>query len=435
MKMKTARNILIAWILVTSIVACDKEGFIDTGVTSTNSSSPNVLLIIADDLGKDAISGFYEGQIKASTPVLDSLRTVGLSFDNMWVNPTCTPTRASIITGKYGNKTGVRSVGDRLDFNHQTLQSLIREQAETTYSTALIGKWHLSGSDATVNPEDFGIDYYTGLIRGSADDYYRWQVSEDGRTSLSTEYITSYFTDRSVDWIRSQEQPWFLWLAYTAPHTPFHLPPSGSYTQQDLEPYTSAADPLPYYLAAIESLDFELGRLLASLSADQRDQTTIIFIGDNGTPNQVSQSPYSASTVKNSLYQGGINVPCFVSGAGVTRRGNDASLLTATDLFATIAEICGVKQATFSDSRSFLPLFTSVGQTRDYQYSLLGSGSEAEYAVSNGPYKLIAREGKVDELYHLTSDPYERSNLIGTSMDATDTEAYLVLDSALQVIR
>jgi arylsulfatase A-like enzyme len=140
-------------------------------------------------------------------------------------------------------------------------------------------------------------------------------------------------------------------------------------------------------------------------------------------------------TVKNSLYQGGINTPCFVSGAGVSRRGEDASLLTATDLFATIAEMCGVDDAATSSTKSFFPLLSAPGQVRDYQYSLLGSGSEAEYAVSDGTYKLIVREGEVDELYHLVNDPYESANLVGTSTDTETATAYSQLKAALNTLR
>ena len=117
---------------------------------------PNILFIIADDLGKDAINGFTEGTIKPQTPHIDAIRNNGISFNNAWVYPTCTPTRASIITGKYGYSTGVKWSSDELSENETTLQSYISDKTNNTYSTALIGKWHLSGNNQNVNPAPAG---------------------------------------------------------------------------------------------------------------------------------------------------------------------------------------------------------------------------------------------------------------------------------------
>ncbi|WP_296313775.1 sulfatase-like hydrolase/transferase, partial [Winogradskyella sp. UBA3174] len=171
-------------------------------------------------------------------------------------------------------------------------------QTNNKYASAIVGKWHLSGYNSAINPETFGIDYYAGLIRGAVDDYYQWQLSEDGATSQNTEYITEVFTDLSIDWINQQSKPWFMWLAYNAPHTPFHAPPSNMHSQGNLPTYNNGLDPIPYYIAAIEAMDFQIGRLLDDIPEDERNNTIIIFIGDNGTPNQVAQSPYSSATVK-----------------------------------------------------------------------------------------------------------------------------------------
>ncbi|MEZ4920337.1 MAG: sulfatase-like hydrolase/transferase [Saprospiraceae bacterium] len=136
----------------------------------------------------------------------------------------------------------------------QSIQHYLRENTNEAYATALVGKWHLSGNDASVNPESFGIDYYAGLIRGAVDDYYQWQLTEDGTGSMQTGYCTEVFTDLSIDWIKAQSKPWFLWLAYNAPHTPFHVPPGNMHSQGNLPPYTNGLDPMPYYMAAIEAM-------------------------------------------------------------------------------------------------------------------------------------------------------------------------------------
>ena len=209
---------------------CNDNDVPDDPITS---DTPNILFIIADDMGKDATQGFSEGSIKPSTPNLDKINNDGLVFNNFWVNPTCSPTRASMITGKYGYRTGVKFANDELSQTEKVLQKYISEETNDTYASAIVGKWHLSGENTDINPESFGIDYYAGLIRGAVQDYYKWQLYENGSGSLETEYITKVFTDLSIDWINSQSKPWFLWLAYNAPHTPFHVPPSEMHSQGD----------------------------------------------------------------------------------------------------------------------------------------------------------------------------------------------------------
>jgi arylsulfatase B len=381
--------------------------------------SPNILFIIADDVGKDAINGFTEGNIKPNTPNIDAIRFNGLSFNNFWVYPTCSPTRASIITGKYGYRTGVKNAGDELALSEITLQQHIQDQTSNNYTSAIVGKWHLSGNGLGINPESFGIDYYAGLIRGVAENYYEWQFSENGTNNLENSYITEKFTDVSVDWINEQSKPWFLWLAYNAPHTPFHIPPNSMHNQGNLPNYVDGLDPTPYYMAAIEAMDYQIGRLLDNIPVDERDNTVIIFIGDNGTPNQVTQSPYSSSTLKNTLYQGGINTPMFISGSGITRTGFDDHIINSTDLLATIAEIAGSSGNEIHDSKSFKTLFTTNNTAiRNHQYSEINNGVIEAWTISNGTYKLIVNSNGDEQMYNLLQDPYENNYLINSNLTA-----------------
>ena len=431
--MKQINYILTLAIALSSIVSCSKGN--DNPMDITTVESPNILFIIADDLGKDAINGYQEGSIKPNTPNIDAVRNNGLMFDNFWVNPTCTPTRGTIITGKYGFRTGVKGVGDVLNSSETLIQKYIKDQTNNGYETAVVGKWHLAGNNSNFNPESLGIDYYTGLIRGVADDYYQWRLTEDGATSLQTNYITEVFTDLAIDWVNSQSKPWFLWLAYNAPHTPFHNPPSNMHSQGDLPQYVDGMDATPYYMAAIEAMDFQIGRLLESLPTDERENTVIIFIGDNGTPNQVAQSPYSSSRVKNTLYQGGINVPMFIAGKGVSRTGADTNLLTGTDLFATIAQIAGVNVTEYEDSKGFKSLFSQASGNRNFQYSELKDGATEAWTIGNGTYKLLIKNTGSEEMYHLTNDPYEQNNLLNSSLTSSEQNAKVQLETELNSIR
>jgi len=433
--MKRIKSVLLLFIVLVTISCSKKTGDGQTNTGISNTESPNILFIITDDLGKDAINGFSEGTIKPNTPNIDIIRNNGISFSNFWANPTCTPTRASIITGKYGYRTGVKSVGDELSISEITLQEYISTQTNDKYATAIVGKWHLSGNNSTINPETFGVDYFAGLIRGGVNDYYKWSLSENGITSQNTEYITEVLTDLSTDWINQQSKPWFMWLAYNAPHTPFHVPPSNMHNQGDLIDYNNVLDPIPYYMAAIEAMDFQIGKLLDNIPEDERNNTVIIFIGDNGTPNQVAQSPYSSSKVKSTLYQGGINVPMFISGSSVSRNGIDESLITSTDLFATIAQIAGSTENEINDSKSFKSLLKQATLTREYQYSELADGIDDQWAISNGRYKIIVNSNGLKELYDLVNDPYENNNLLNGTLSTIEQNAKSELETELTNIR
>ena len=427
--MKSTQFLIILGLTV--VAGCKKDPI----ETPTGSDQPNILLIIADDLGKDAINGFTEGSVKPNTPNIDAIRTNGLSFSNFWVYPTCSPTRASIITGKYGYRTGVKWAGDELAESEIALQQYIRDRTNNSYASAVVGKWHLSGNDATANPEAFGIDYYAGLIRGAVNDYYMWQFTEDGATNLQTTYATEFFTDLSIAWINQQTKPWFLWLAYNAPHVPFHAPPTEMHSQGNLPTYVEGMDSMPYYMAAIEAMDHQVGRLLANIPTEERANTLIIFIGDNGTPNQVAQSPYASNTVKGSLFQGGINVPMFISGAGVSRSGTDDNLITSTDLYSTIAQLAGSSANGIHDSRSFKSLLSNSTNIRSFQYSEMNDGTTDAWTISNGRYKLFMDADGNQSMFDLTNDPYEQSDLFIMGLTPEEGNALNALEAELSNIR
>ena len=417
------------------LLSCNKDDDQDI-IADVTSNSPNILLIIADDLGKDAISGYLEGSIKPSSPNIDAIRNAGITFNNLWVYPTCSPTRASIITGKYGYRTGVKWAGDVLNNSENILHNYIKSQTNNKYSTAVIGKWHLAGQGiSSFDPETFGMDYYAGLLSGGVQSYSQWMLSEDGINSNQTSYITEKFTDLSIDWINTQEKPWFLWLAYTAPHTPFHVPPSEMHSQGDLLEYSQGMDPMPYYLAAVETMDYQIGRLLENIPEEVRENTTIIFIGDNGSPNQVAQSPYSSTTVKGSLFQGGINTPMFISGANVSRVGSDNNLITGSDLFATISELAGINVGEVHDSKSFKSLLSTTSILREFQYSEMNDGTNDLWTIRNSQFKLIINANGEEKMYDLSLDPYENFNLLDVTLANEQLQVKTELEIELSQIR
>gem|GEM_PF-597661 len=376
---------------------------------------PNILLVIADDFGLDALSSYGIAESTADTPVLADLAENGLVFEQFWANPTCSPTRAALITGKHGVRTGVFQPGDLLPDSELSIQDQLEQALPGVYANAVIGKWHLAANNDFDHPERMGVQYFAGILGGGVNDYSDWALVENGNQSNSTEYTTSKFVDLSLDWIEQQQQPWFLWLAMNAPHEPFHLPPAHlhsrnlSGTEADID-----SNPLDYYQAMIEAMDTEIGRLLEGLDQQTRENTTIIFMGDNGTPRRVIQAPYTTAQGKGSLYQGGVNVPMFVSGAGVGRSGErEESLVGVTDLFATISEIVGVESGMPVDSISFAGLFDLEGVgTRSFLYADGNNDEVSSWTIRNDQHKLIADEQGRMELYDLPPDPFENNDLV-----------------------
>ena len=228
---------------------------------------PNILLIIADDFGLDACPGYSLGTTKPNMPNLQNLMNTGIKFTNVWSNPTCSPTRAGILTGKYGFRTGVIRAGYELPTTETILQSYIDTNTNNAYSHAVIGKWHLGRSDS--HPNDMGLSYFAGTT-GNPGSYTNWELNINGTVSNSTEYITSKLTDLAIDWVDAQTKPWFLWLAYNAPHSPFHLPPNNLHSQGAISNDQTSIDnnPMPYYMASVEALDAEMGRLIDSMSQE-----------------------------------------------------------------------------------------------------------------------------------------------------------------------
>lgn len=206
------------------------------------------------------------------------------------------------------------------------------------------------------------------------------------------------------------------------------------HNQGNLPAYTNGMDATPYFMASIEAMDYQIGRFLANIPTDEKENTIIIFLGDNGTTNLVAQSPYSSAKVKNTLYQGGINTPLFVSSKGVSRTGTDNQLLIGTDLFSTIAQIAGVNVNEYNDSKSFKSLFSQSSSIRNYQYSELKDGTDELWTISNGTYKLLIKNSG-NEMYNLVNDPYENNNLLNGVLSTTEQSAKILLETELDNIR
>ncbi|MFN0036497.1 MAG: sulfatase-like hydrolase/transferase, partial [Saprospiraceae bacterium] len=313
----------------------------------------NVVLIIADDLGTDYL-GFYEDhQDTAAVPNIRRLLKNGVRFTNAWSNPVCSATRSGILTGRYSFRTGVGGIvggmggSGTLNVNETTIPRLLNVYQPGGIGKANLGKWHLhSPMPANLNnPAVMGYDLFSGIFIGALPNYFNWTKITNGVSAPVANYATTETTNDAISWIQAQNaKPFFLWLAFNAPHAPYHLPPAGlhsytnlSGTQQDIN-----MKPKEYFKASLEALDHEIGRLFDSLAVrNQLDNTDIIFIGDNGNTIQTAQIA-NTMRAKGTVYQYGVHVPFIISGPSVVAPGRVSDALVNTvDLFATILELFG----------------------------------------------------------------------------------------------
>ena len=420
------------------------------GVAASATAQPNVLLIIADDLGVDRVGAYAEHPDPGHTPVIDQLATEGVLFRNAWSNPFCSPTRATLLTGRHSFRTGIGTYIDHiasqeLDIDEATIPKLL----PPGYRSAAVGKWHLSASELSdlQHPLLLGFEHHHGSISnlpfGDGEQaYFNWEKSVDGVLTQCTTYATTDSVDEALTLIEQfGQQPWFVWLAFNAPHRPYHRPPAALHTF-DLPP-DIADDPPLFMKAMTEATDTEMGRLFASMDPTVLANTVVIFVGDNGTEAGGVTAPFLPGKAKGTVYEGGVNVPLIITGPGVVQGAECRALVEGTDLFATVLELVG-SVSSAEDSISLVPYLSGPGQAsiRPWVYAerFLPNGSPFLLswlrAVRDVRHKLIRVESKTvllkEELYDLIQDPFEQHDLL-LGLLSTDQQA--ALDSLRAVLQ
>jgi arylsulfatase B len=417
---------------------------LSTGMAKLPAAPPvrqNILLIIADDFSTDGLRLYHTNAPSyPPMPQVERLAQRGVTFRHAYSYPTCSPTRCSILTGRYGFRTGIgyalaNPAGPRLQASEFTIPEAMTA-AQSPMQHGLVGKWHLSFDSPDPNILG-GFSYFSGGLLGELLRYDLWPTKVTNGVSLSNygEYATTDNLKDATNWIsQQQEKPWFLWLAFNACHEPFHKPPDDmhSYDYLSGRPRDLQTNSRPYYEAMAESLDTAIGRLMDFLG-DQTNRTTIIFLGDNGTPGSVIQPPFTTERGKGTLYEGGISVPLIIAGPKVAQPNRWCDALVSTvDLYATILELAAVNLATTLptnltfDSVSMLPMITNANFVPPERTILSEnfSASIPDYvagrAVRNRQFKLILFDTGIQELYDLIADPYETNNLL---MQTLSTQA------------
>jgi len=415
-------------------------------VVASSQTPPNIILILMDDIGVDYIGAYGEHPNPGKTPNINKLAKKGLIFRNAWSSPVCTPTRAGVLTGRYSFRTGLGSCDAKSKVGLSLTEMTIPKVLAPTYQSIAIGKWHLGSytKQDSVHPLKSGFDHFYGALYNlnkhgtllEKGNYKRWEKVSDGKHSISTTYATTENVNDAIKVIKNTKQPWFVYLAFNAPHVPLHKPPNHLHSYgKKLKGTKPRANPVPHYKAMIEAMDSEIGRLLKAAPSN----TIVIVAGDNGTikaavqPN--AKANFTAKHAKETVYEGGINVPLIIAGPGV-KSGESTALVGTMDLFATIIELAGMSQPP-SDSVSMVSYLkgdkTSKRKTI-YSEIFWPNGSKFPHinhqrAIRDNRYKLITKrkknKDKGDEFYDLLKDPFETNNLLLKGLTKSQNNIYL----------
>jgi len=383
---------------------------------------PNVLFILADDLGYGDLSCY--GRPDYKTPVLDKMCAEGLKFtDNYASAPVCTPTRTAFITGRYPQRLAIVLEEPLSDANmqigippeHPTIATQLKQNG---YETALIGKWHL-GNLIDFGPNRHGFDEFYG-INGSSADYFthkntadRVDLYENLDPSKDEGYLTDLFTERAVKYLtRKHSRPFFLSLHYNAPHWPWDGPGDKnidhSHRLNGKGNPDSGGSPA-IYSEMMKSMDAGIGRVMRALkSANLERNTLVIFTSDNGGERYSFNWPFSFQ--KLNLWEGGLRVPAIVRWPGVVPAGRVTGQAAVTmDWTATILGVTGAKadSAYPLDGENLMDVCTGTRAAFD---RTIFWRIRIHDAARMGKWKYL-REGNNEHLFDLSVDPGEKAEL------------------------
>ncbi len=392
---------------------------------------PNVIMILVDDLGYGDLSCY--GAQDLQSPRIDRLMDEGVRFDRFYANcPVCSPTRAALLTGRYPDLVGVPGVirthrdksWGHLAPDAVLLPSILKDAG---YHTAIVGKWHL-GLESPNTPNERGFDHFHGYLGDMMDDYYTHRRHGINYMRLNEDEIdpkghaTDLFSQWSVDYIHQQaksDQPFFLYLAYNAPHTP--IQPPDEWVARIMKREKGIDPQRAKLVALIEHMDDGIGRVIDALKATGTAQNTlVIFTSDNGGLLRVKANNGALRAGKQDMYEGGIREPMCAVWPGRIAPGTRSDRIALTmDLLPTITEACGAPFGHAIEGRSILPTLLGIPQTEEdrtlFWVRREGSGpygGRAYYAARHGDMKLVQNSPfEPYQLFDLKNDPKEERPL------------------------
>ena len=400
-------------------------------VPAAAQTRPNILLIVTDDVGYGDIGSYGAPDVK--TPNLDRLAREGARFTDFYAAPTCSPTRASLISGRYyqrfrierplpapgpAGEQGLRPTG-------RSLPALLKGAG---YATGLIGKWHL-GYTPALSPNAHGFDYFYGFKSGLIDYYQhtggdgQHDFFENDSPAHPAGYSTDLFTERAVRFIDEHASgPFFLEVAYNAAHWPFQVPDRPSVAPNNarfVQPMDDGTSTRADYAAILERADHGIGKILATLAARGLDRNTlVVFMNDNGGEWLSRNAPLFHR--KNTVWEGGIRVPAIFQWPGRIPAGKtSAQVGIMMDLTATILAVTNspVPAEARLEGINLLPLLQPGAQrTERTLFWRITTQARRQRAVRQGDWKLVL-DGGVPMLYDVAKDVGERNDLAGQRTD------------------
>ncbi len=400
-------------------------------LASAEMRTPNVLVIIADDLGWRDV-GYHGSEIR--TPYIDKLAAGGVRLERHYVYPTCSPTRAGLLTGRNPSRFGILApIAGRseqvLPARTPTLASVLKDRG---YATALTGKWHL-GLRPEAGPRQYGFDQTHGYLHGQIDQWTHLYKNGDrtwhrnDRFFDETGHATDLIASEAIRFLETERtRRFFLYVAFSVPHHPVQE------EERWIAPYTgSIADPSRrLYAASVTHMDAAIGRIVEALETrGQISQTMILFTSDNGGQQQYrSETEYEGRHGpypilgdnrplrgwKEDLYEGGIRVPAVLYWRGRLKPKVLGTTLSCLDWFPTFAKLAGGKISSGwkIEGRDVWPLVSGEGSSSPAPALYWNIGSAA--AVVQGDWKLIAHHQTQAhvELYDLSKDAAEETNRV-----------------------
>jgi arylsulfatase len=418
---------------------------------------PNVILIITDDQGYGDLG--YNGNPHVKTPVLDKFASESIRFNEFYVSPVCAPTRASLMTGRYSLRTGVRDTyngGAIMATSEITIAEMLKSAG---YNTGIFGKWHL-GDNYPSRPNDQGFDEslihlsggmgqvgdFTTWYQGDSS-YYNPVLWHNGKMEKYKGYCTDIFAEEAIGFIEKNSQsPFFCYLSFNAPHTPLQVPDKYYQRYKNIDPsagFENDERPFPKMsekdkedarkvYAMVSCIDDNLGKLFAKLEEMKiADNTIVIFMTDNGP----QQTRYVAGMrgLKSSVYRGGVRVPFYLRYPAKYKGNKDIETTSAhIDILPTLAEICNAQLPTdrIIDGKSLAPLLKGyqvdwAGRSLFFYWTRRYPELYNNISVQKGNFKLVGQTSynakTADfELFDIKLDPFEQKNLVSEKTDVAE---------------
>lgn len=431
------QRLLISLICVCSLGVTGLAQFHDDGLPDKR---PNIIFILADDMGFSDM-GFLGSPVR--TPNLDRLRHEGMYLSRHYTQPQCTPTRAAFLTGQYPYRFGMHEhiiLPWSLNGIPDSLKTIAGMMKDAGYQTAIVGKWHVGGYLYSQLPHHRGFDYSFSAISGMIS-YWNYtsyglnDIVENGRKYFANtltpdseaggnQYATYLWRDKAIDVVknRDKEKPMFMYLAFTAPHHPLHVPKTlldtydldsiGSYWSGPNAEKGRTAASRRYYMAMMEAMDSAIGNLLETLESEGiLKNTLIVFSSDNGGIIEADNRPLRS--VKGDSYEGGIRVPGIVYWPGKVKSGSvSAELVYIADWYATFADVAGHPLVNRIDGISAVNVMLG-GKGNRVSVPIISAGRHA-YVTST--WSLV---GGGEDYQHLLANKLSGFNLYDLSNDVS----------------